>query len=229
MNTQGFVTGPLSVLCIVALVMGTASAAMITAADSTSGTDTAPVQKHPSPESIIDSLEQQGVDVTEVKTALQNGDTDAVKAWLEAHRPARPDGPARSPPDLTDATRQQEIITGLEEKGVDVTEVKADLQNGDTDAVKAWLENYFQAHRPAAPDGAGSPPRSRRYHQAGEIHNRLETEGVDVTGVKTELENGDTTAVKEWLENYLHAHEGEMPFRHPPGETQRVGQTGTSQ
>jgi DNA-binding transcriptional MerR regulator len=222
MNTQGFVAGPLSVLCIIALVMGTASAAVITAADSTAS----PVHKHPSPESIINTLEQQGVDVTGVRTALQNGDTDAVKAWLEAHRTAKPEGAGRSPPDMTDPARQQEILTRLEERGVDVTGLKTAFQNGDTDAVKAWLE----AHRPASPEGAGrSPPDLSDPVQEQKIIDRLEERGVDITEVEAELQSGDTTAVRTWLETYLHSHEGELGFHHPHGESLVVSGAGSSE
>ena len=163
MDTQRFVVGPLSALCIVALVMGTASAAIMTAGG-TSDTDTGPVHHHLTPESIISELEQQGVDVTEVKTLLQNGDTDAVKAWLDnyfqSNKPAMPDGSGHSPPDLTNATQQQEIITRLEEKGVDVTEAEAELESGDTSAVRTWLDNYFHAHEGEMPSHhpCGEPP-----------------------------------------------------------------------
>jgi hypothetical protein len=150
MDTQGFVAGPLSALCIVALVMGTASAAVITVADGVSGSGTGPVHQHPSPESIITTLEQRGVDVTEAKTALQNGDPDAVRAWLEAyfqaHRPGRPEGTGRSHPDLSDPTREQQMVDRLEKEGVDVTGVEADLLNRNTTAVQVWLETYLPSH-----------------------------------------------------------------------------------
>jgi hypothetical protein len=150
MDTQGFVAGSLSALCIVALVMGTASAAVITAADGTSGSDTGPVHQHPSPDSIITSLEQRRVDVTEAKTAIQNGDPEAVRAWpeasIQAHRPERPERAGRSPPDLSDPIREQQMIDRLEKEGVDVTGVEADLLNGDTTAVQAWLETYLPSH-----------------------------------------------------------------------------------
>jgi hypothetical protein len=84
MDTQKFAVGPLSVLCILALALGTASAAAITATDSTSIPDTGP-SHHQSPEVIIDTLELKGVDVTEVRTEVQNGDTAAVAAWLESY------------------------------------------------------------------------------------------------------------------------------------------------
>jgi hypothetical protein len=62
-------------------------------------------------------------------------------------RPQKPEGAAHASPDLTNATQQQEIITRLANRGVNVTEPRADLQNGDTTAVKAWLENYLHAMR----------------------------------------------------------------------------------
>jgi type IV pilus biogenesis protein CpaD/CtpE len=232
MDTQRFVVGPLSALCIVALVMGTASAAIMTAGG-TSNPDTGPVHHHLTPESILSELEQQGVDVTEVKTLLQNGDTDAVKAWLEnyfqSNKPAMPDGSARAPPDLTDPTQHEKFISRLEDQGVDVTEVKTLLQNGDTDAVKAWLENYFQSNKPAMPDGsARSPPDLTNATQQQEIITRLEEKGVDVTEAEAELESGDTSAVRVWLDNYFHAHEGEMPYDHPWGEPPTEIPSGTS-
>jgi hypothetical protein len=224
MDTKGLVAGPLSALCIIALVMGTASAAVITAADTTSNPHGKPFRHHLSPESIIAALEQQGVDVSEAKTALQNGDTEAVKTWIEAHRPVRSDGSGHAPFDLSNATRQQEVVTRLEAKGVDVSEVKTDLQNGDSAAVQAWLETYFQTHRPAhSPPGLSDPARDQK------IIDRLGKQGVDVSEVKTDLQNGDTTAVQTWLETYLHSHEGEMAFHHFPTEPPTESQTGTKE
>jgi DNA-binding transcriptional MerR regulator len=222
MNTQGFVAGPLSVLCVIALVMGTAGAAVIATTGSASDNGAKPAHQHLSPESIINHLEEQGVDVAEAKTAFQNGDTEALKAWLEAHRPERPEGAGRSPPDLTNPTSQEKIITRLEERGVDVTEVKTLLQNGDTEAVTAWLE----AHRP---EGSGrSPPDLSDPVQEQKIIDRLEEQGVDVSEVETDLQEGDTTAVQTWLESYLHSHEGEMGFHHHSGSP-AVIQSGTSE
>jgi DNA-binding transcriptional MerR regulator len=141
-----------------------------------------------------------------------------------------PDGSVHSPPDLTNATQQEKFISRLDEQGVDVTDVKALLQKGDTDAVKAWLEAYFQSSRPAMPDGSlHSPPDLTNTTQQQEIITRLEDRGVNVTEVKTELQASDTEAVKAWLESYAHAHEGDMPFRHHPGGAGPVNQIGTGQ
>ena len=222
MDTKRFVAGPLSILCILGLVMGTASAAVLTATDTGLGT----VHHHLSPEAITSALEQKGVDVSGVKTALQNGDEAAVKAWLEnyfqTHKPDVAQGSGHQRFDLTNANQQQKIITKLEERGVDVTEVQADLQNGDTAAAKAWLENYFQAHKP---ETAGKNGTERLQL----IIDNLEKKGVDVSTVKTALQNGDITSVKTWLKAYFDAHKAGMPFSHYSRHVQPVSTTGTSQ
>jgi len=135
--------------------MGTASAAVLTAADSTTNPGAGTLHHHLSPEAIISSLEQKGVDVSGVQTALQKGDTVAVKAWLESYFQARKPGTAKGTGhqrfDLNNVTQQQETITRFEERGVDVTGVKADLQNGDITSVHSWLKTYFDAHKGEMP------------------------------------------------------------------------------
>jgi len=154
MDNRRFIAGPLSVLCIFTLVMGTASAAVITATDSSSSSDTGP-SHHQSPETTIDALELKGVNVAEVKTSLQNGDTATVRAWLENHfqsdKPAMPDGSLRTPPDLIDSTQQEKTSSRLDEPGIGITEVRTEVQNGDTAAVNAWLENYVHYHEGEMP------------------------------------------------------------------------------
>ena len=61
-----------------------------------------------------------------------------------------------------------------------------------------------------------------------DVISHLEEKGVDVTEPEAEHENGDTSAVQVWLDNYIHAHEGEMPFHHPCGEPPTQIPQGTS-
>ena len=59
-----------------------------------------------------------------------------------------------------------QMIARLEEKGIDVTEVKAALANGDTDAVKEWLDAQRSEGRP----GTGCPSfrEGKQGHRAKE-------------------------------------------------------------
>ena len=139
------------------LVKGTASAAVITATDSTTNPGAGTIHHHLSPEAIISSLEQKGVDVSGVQAALQIGDAAAVRAWLEnyfqSRKPDTAEGTGHQRFDLNNVTQQQETITQLEERGVDGTGVKADLQNGDITSVHTWLKTYFDAHKGEMPPG----------------------------------------------------------------------------
>jgi hypothetical protein len=150
MDTKGFVAGPLSVLCSIALVVGTASAAAIPVTDGAPGGDPVPVHQEPSLNSLILSLEEKEVNDTELTTALQNGDTESMKKWLltylQAHSAERPEGAGLSAPDLTGATRQERIIARTGVRKVDITDRETDLLSGDTTAVKAWLETSLPSH-----------------------------------------------------------------------------------
>jgi hypothetical protein len=84
MDMQSIVIGPLSVLCILGLVFGTASALVITATET--GGMAGDGQRQPrSPEAIISHLEEKGVDVTEAEAELARGETSAVQVWLDTY------------------------------------------------------------------------------------------------------------------------------------------------
>ena len=218
MKTPGYIYGAFAAFCVLTFVVG-----MVSAVDATpyvsncTGGNAFGHGNPPSPEMLISHLEQEGVDVTEVKTALANGNTDAVTTWLENYRTSHPmergNGAMRCQQDLSNATQQQQIVTRLEQEGVDVTELKTLLQDGNTDAAKTWLDTYMQAHKPAMGMGMGNGRHGMDLSnttQQQQIVTRLEQEGVDVTELKTLLENGNTDAAKTWLDSYRQEHKPAM-------------------
>jgi hypothetical protein len=104
---------------------------------------------------IISRLEKDGVDVTELTSDFQNGNTEAARTWLDtyfrSHKPAMGNCAERPGLDLTNATQQQQIISRLEKDGFNVTDFKTELLNGNIDAVKALLDAFMQAHRNTLP------------------------------------------------------------------------------
>jgi nucleoside diphosphate kinase len=164
METPGPYYAALAAFCAVCLVIGFAGAAdqedieKIPCPKNWTGKDSDRAGHPPSADQMIARIEERGIDVTEVKAALQAGDDDAVKAWFANH--GRPDKDENKRiPDVA------AIIERFEQKGVNVTEVKNTLANGDTDAVKAW----FASHRGEGGNGAGFPPlEGRPRHRAGE-------------------------------------------------------------
>jgi hypothetical protein len=165
MKTPGIYIAAIATYCVFALVFGTAGAAAMTQQGSGNNLrDTAGLF---GPEKMIERLEQQGVDVTEVKTALQNGDTNAVKEWLQACREAHPDAfPARGEgagkgPMNGDA--KDERITGMLEnltaQGYDISAISSAVTSGDFKTAHILMQEFRTAHPdlfPARGEGAGS-------------------------------------------------------------------------
>ena len=103
------------------------------------------------------ALEKKGVDVSALETAIKNNDTAAEKTWLTTYRES-PTGQAgnqthvqKSPGFTGNATMQQErlqkLVTGLQQKGVDVSVLQTAISNNDTAAEKAWFAAYLQTHK----------------------------------------------------------------------------------
>jgi len=200
MKTPGIYYGVIAALCVLTLCIGMVNATDLT--QSATNCTGRPGFWHghpPSPNEMILHLEQQGVDVTEVKTALRNGDTAPVKAWRGTYREAHKDEMAKS----AGRFGPDKVIGRLEKPGIDVTTVRNALQNGDLSAVKAWLDAYREAHKDQILNSTSRPGPEK-------IIERLEQQGVDVTEVKTLLQKGDTDAVKAWFGEYREAHKDQM-------------------
>lgn len=215
MKTPRMYYGALTVFCVIALCIGFASAAGTTQATHT-GTHGKGIM-HPAldltnttfQQQLITRYEQQGVDVTALQTAFQNGDTAAAKSWLEAHRPAQTrfanQGPAKGF-DMTNTTVQQQILARYAKQGVDTSGLAAAFQSGNVTDVKSWMS----AHRPAAPGFAkgssGKAPDFTNTTVQQSILIRLDKQGVDTSALKEAFQNGDTAAVKSWFAAYSASH-----------------------
>lgn len=215
MRTPGTYYAAIALFCAICLVISFAGAT------DQSGKEKIPYPKnwtgkdgdsagHPiSADMMIANLEKRGIDVTEVRAALENGDIDAVKEWLAKQgRPGRDQ--VKGTPNFS------AHIARLEPSGIDVSEVRAALEIGDTDAVKEWLAKQGRPNRVAM---NGTPDFAA-------LITRLEQRGIDVTDVKAALENGDTGAVKEWLDAQRSERQPGAGF--PPREGKpehRIGET----
>jgi hypothetical protein len=150
MKTPGIFIAVFAVYCICALCIGMSSAADVTTSSANhNSTFYAGPGHRLSPETINVNHEHNGVKLSEVKTALRDRDNAAVMTRPGSHCAAHPAvmGAGRPGFDLTNATRQQQVISRLEKDNVDVTEFRADLLNDNIDAAKALLDAYMQSHR----------------------------------------------------------------------------------
>ncbi|MCX6688098.1 MAG: hypothetical protein NTZ39_00105 [Methanoregula sp.] len=150
MKTPGIFIAVLGVYCICALFIGMSSAADITMSTANhNSTFNAGPGHRLSPATIIANHEHKGVNASVVKPALRNGNNATVITWFESYRAAHPAviGLGKGGFDLTNSTQQQQIITRLEKNGINVTDFKTDLLNGNIDAAKALLDVFMQTQR----------------------------------------------------------------------------------
>ena len=108
MVRREFVWGHLTILCILALVVGTASALIQTVSATDQGTDPDSGQLHPHQmdtlqhREIITRLEERGVHDARVDASLKSGETQIASPWIGNHTQAGegelPSGPSPSPP-----------------------------------------------------------------------------------------------------------------------------------
>jgi predicted metal-dependent phosphotriesterase family hydrolase len=118
-------------------------------------------------QSFITQLQNKGVDVSTVQTALANNDMATVNSWVKSYMEAHKETfgntthMQKGHGFTVNATAQQahlqSFITQLQNKGVDVSTVQTALANNDTATVNSWLKSYFEAH----PGAFGNTTRSQ--------------------------------------------------------------------
>jgi hypothetical protein len=86
---------------------------------------------------------QQGIDVSKALADLAAGNTTGAMKDLMAFHKDRPGMMANS---TQQAARLQTGVTKLAQQGVDVSEVKADLDSGNVSAAMQWMAEYHTAH-----------------------------------------------------------------------------------
>jgi hypothetical protein len=236
MKTPGIYIGAFAVCCIVALVIGTASAAAMTQQGSCNNfRDTARLF---GPQKMIERLEQQGVDVTEVKTALQNGDTTAVKEWLQAYREAHPDlfpargEGARKGPMNGDAKgeRMTGMLDNLTAQGYDVSAIISAVMSGNFETAHTLIQEFRTAHPdlfPARGEGAGKGPMNGKpdgERMTGMLEN-LTAQGYDVSAISSAVTSGNYETAHTLMQEFRTAHPDLFPARgeeagsgHPGGQ-----------
>ena len=117
----------------------------------------APAMNEERMQEMIEKLQADGVDTIALETALEDGDQEAVRAFMDANRPAdAPEQNGERGNHGMDEERMQEMIEKLQADGVDTTALETALEDGDQEAVRAFMD----ANRPAdAPEHGNGPHR----------------------------------------------------------------------
>ncbi len=196
------VLGAASALCILALLAAPAAAAFQRGADGGG----------PGPEALLEKLEAQGYDLSEIRSAIESGDTETarelLRKFMEEHRDELPTPPA-------DGNRQMHIsglLDRLEEQGYDVSAIRAAIESGDTETARTLLQQFMEEHRDELP----APPETgdRGFGPLARL-NYLEQQGYDVSAIRDAIDNGDHETARALMQQFMEEHRDELPT--PPG------------
>ena len=183
-----------------------------------------PGQGRPITTKLINQLEEKGYNVSEVKTALQNQDVNATRAWVDAFRQNNPgvldrlesvntgqhQGNATETGPLPERhVLTPEILAQLEQKGYDVSAVQTSLQNQDVNATRAWVDAFrlenpgvlenIQQEKPVqgnTTDNRQDAGLGRQSHIfSPEFIQKLQKDGYNISEVRS--------AVQTWLSGFM--------------------------
>jgi len=196
--------GVASVLCILALIAVPASA-FFPNAEKAQGDR---MDGGAGPLGHLDRLEERGYDVSEIRTAIENGDHETARTllqqFMEEHKGELPAG-------SDDGKRGFDLTNHLdriEDQGYDVSEIRTALENGDHETARTLLQQFMEEHKdelPARPDEGCRGP-------LGHL-DRLEAQGYDVSEIRTAIENGDHETARTLLQQFMEEHKDELPAR----------------
>jgi hypothetical protein len=220
MKTPRSYFGALGLCCVIVLFIGTAGAAAVPGPDgSCFGNKTA----HGGPVKMLDRLEEQGIDVSAIRAAVESGNMDIVhtlmQQFMEAHKdllPAR-NATERNGPGLGSGMMENRLVQ-LEAKGYDVSAIRAAVESGDQAAVHMLMQQFVESHKDLLP-ARNATERNGPGLGSGMIENRLvqlEAKGYDVSAIRAAVESGDQAAVHTLMQQFMEAHKDEMP-RHGAG------------
>lgn len=157
----------------------------------------APAMNEERMQQMITKMQENGVDTTALETALENGDREAVRAFLQENRPA--DAPERGEGQVPamNEERMQQMIRKMQENGVDTTELETALETGDREAVRAFLQENRPADAPEKGEEKMSAMNEGRMQQM--MIHKIQANGIDTTELETALENDDMDAVETFF------------------------------
>jgi len=155
-------------------------------------------------QTVLANLTQQGVDTSPAQADLAAGNVTAAFQWLMAYHNDHPDNAVNGPGEhVVNATAQaahlQTVLTGLSQKGVDVSQATADLAAGN---ITGAMQELMTLHKDHPGIMANSTQLMTRL-QSGVT--KLAQQGVDVS-VQADLASGNVDGAMQWMAAYHTAH-----------------------
>ncbi|MDH7491867.1 MAG: hypothetical protein QHG97_05630 [Methanolinea sp.] len=137
---------------------------------------------------LLDSLEEKGFDVSAIRAALGNGDTGTARTLLQQFLQQNRDALPAPDTNQTRMDRMGRLLDSLEEKGFDVSAIRAALGSGDTGTARTLLQQFLQQNRDALPEKPSKIDNpARGVSQAG---------NTDSPAVNNPASTGNTTVFR---------------------------------
>ena len=219
MKTPGIYIGALAVFCIAALLIGTASAAAMTQQGSGNNQkDTTGQSGHVQ---MIERLNHQGVNGTEGKTALRNGDIKAMKEWQHSCREASRGEMMKEAGNgtmtrLQNGTRMLLRLDNLTEQGYDVAAIRSAVQSGDYKTAFTLMQEFRSANPDAFPafgEGAGKGDMTRLQNGTRMLLrlDNLTEQGYDIAAIRSAVQSGDYKTAFTLMQEFRSANPDAFP------------------
>ncbi|UUX93651.1 hypothetical protein [Methanoplanus endosymbiosus] len=120
----------------------------------------------------LDSLEEQGYDVSDIRAALESGDNETarelMKAFMDEHEGelTPPEGAGKRENGAASGEagdRMSSHLDKLEEQGYDVSDIRAALESGDRETARELMKAFMDGHEGelTPPEGAGERGNGR--------------------------------------------------------------------
>ena len=153
MKTPRLYFGALALFCVIVLVIGTVSAAV---AHGPEGRYAGNKIAHGGPEKMLDRLEEQGYDISSIRTAFASGATDVARTlmqqFMESHKDLMP---ARNATEKNasgfGSGMMENRLAQLETKGYDVSAIRAAIDSGDKETARTLMEQFMESHKDELP------------------------------------------------------------------------------
>ncbi|MDE4907462.1 hypothetical protein L0665_02365 [Methanogenium marinum] len=157
---------------------------------------------------MIEKMQANGVDTTDLETAIENGDEVSARAFLQENKPA--DAPAKNEDRSSmNEERMQEMIAKMQANGVDTTDLETAIEDGDQGSAHAFLQENKPADAPAMNEDR--PAMNEEHMQ--EMIVKMQANGVDTTALETAIEDGDREAVHTFMQENRPADAGNGSHR----------------
>ncbi|MCQ8894663.1 MAG: hypothetical protein NQU46_08575 [Methanolinea sp.] len=118
--------------------------------------------------------------------------------------------PACPPGERGHADRMDRLLDTLEEKGYDVSAIRAAAESGDVGTARSLLQQFMQENRDALPAPPGNSNRMDR------LLDTLEEKGYDVSAIRAAAESGDVGTARSLLQQFMQENRDALPA--PPGK-----------